>query len=80
MFLKVEFLEVIGLIIGLAFFLIGVRFTFFPRAFIKNLQNYKYKTTSTPDKRTVIVTIIIGSLLMLMGTYYTFIAILAMID
>ncbi|MFA7560974.1 MAG: hypothetical protein WCY80_02580 [Candidatus Izemoplasmatales bacterium] len=80
MFLKVEFLEVIGLIIGLAFFLIGVRFTFFPRAFIKNLQNYKYKTTSTPDKRTVIVTIIIGSLLMLMGAYYTFIAILAMID
>lgn len=73
------FLQIIGIIIGLAFFYVGLRLTFFPRKFIKGMQYYKYKTSSEPQKNAVILTVIIGVLLMLIGMYYAIFALLSII-
>lgn len=64
------FLEILGIIVGLGFFMVGVRLTLFPRAFIKGMMNLKYKTSAEPQKNAVIVTMVMGVLLMLAGIYY----------
>ncbi|MGD9761059.1 MAG: hypothetical protein AB7U52_01325 [Candidatus Izemoplasmatales bacterium] len=71
------FLAILGIIVGLAFFLVGVRLAFFPKKFIIGMMNYKYKSKSKmePQKNAIIVTIVMGALLMLGGGYYIFLGI-----
>lgn len=73
------FLKIIGILIGLAFFYVGLRLALYPKRFIQAMQNYKYKSTSEPQKNAIVLTRIIGIVIMLIGVYYTTFAILAII-
>ncbi len=73
------FMKVLGLLISLAFIFIGFRFLFFPKAIINGIQKYKYKTTATPRKQEIVMARIVGSLLLLIGLYYAFIAVASLI-
>jgi hypothetical protein len=73
------FIQILGILVGLGFFMVGMRLAFFPRNFIKGMMNVKYKSTAEPQKKAIIVTIIMGVLLMLAGTYYVLISVLSII-
>ncbi|MDY0024170.1 MAG: hypothetical protein RBR66_04475 [Candidatus Izemoplasmatales bacterium] len=74
------FLKILGLIMGLAFLLFGLRLAIKPRRFVKALMNYKYKTHVEPQKNAIVMTIILGVLLALAGAYYTLLMILLIIE
>lgn len=74
------FLSILGIVVGLLFFLVGFRLSFYPRKFIKGMMNYKYKTSVEPQKSAVIVTIVMGALLMLGGLYYIVIGVVSIIN
>ena len=74
------FMKILGLLIGLAFLFVGIRFLFFPTKIINGIQRYKYKTTATPRKQEIIMTRIIGVLLSLIGLYYSTLAISSLIE
>ena len=73
------FLSILGILVGLGFFVVGMRLTFFPRKFVKGMMNYKYKSSAEPQKNAIIVTIIMGVLLMLAGAYYVTYSVLSII-
>ncbi|MGD9964427.1 MAG: hypothetical protein AB7S96_03640 [Candidatus Izemoplasmatales bacterium] len=74
-------LAVIGIIVGLLFFGVGLRIAFYPKKFIIGMMNYKYKTKKKiePEKKIVVFTVAMGALLMAGGGYYIFIGILSLI-
>jgi uncharacterized membrane protein len=74
------FLSILGIVVGLLFFLVGFRLAAYPRKFIKGMMNYKYKTSVEPQKGAVIVTIIMGAILMLGGLYYIVIGVVSIIN
>lgn len=73
------FLSILGIVVGLGFFMVGMRLAFFPKKFVRGMMNYKYKTSVEPQKNAVIVTIVMGVLLMLAGAYYVVYAALTLI-
>jgi len=73
------FVKIIGLLITLIVLYAGIRFAFFPVKSINWLQRIKYQTTGQTGKREKIVSIVFGSLLILIGLYYLMIVILAFI-
>lgn len=72
-------LAILGIIVGLIFFMIGVRLAFSPKKFIIGMMNYKYKGKRNPEpqKNAVILTVVMGALLMLGGLYYMVIGVVA---
>jgi hypothetical protein len=73
------FLQILGILVGLGFFVVGMRIAFFPKKFVKGMMNYKYKTHIEPQKNAIIVTVIMGALLMLAGIYYVTYSVLSLI-
>jgi hypothetical protein len=73
------FLQILGILVGLGFFVVGMRIAFFPKKFVKGMMNYKYKTHIEPQKNAIIVTVIMGALLMLAGIYYVAYSVLSLI-
>lgn len=73
------FLQILGILVGLGFFMVGMRLAFFPKKFVRGMMNYKYKTHIEPQKNAIIVTVIMGVLLMLAGIYYVAYSVLSLI-
>ncbi|MFA7075286.1 MAG: hypothetical protein WC152_01265 [Candidatus Izemoplasmatales bacterium] len=73
------FLAALAVIMGLLFFVIGFRISFYPKKIIVGMLNYKYKTKTKyePQKSAIVVAIIMGALLMLGGAYYIFIGVVS---
>jgi hypothetical protein len=74
------FLYSIVLLIGAFFIFIGIRFFFSPEKIINAIQKYKYKTTATPRKQEIIMARIMGILFLLVGLYFAFASIVAIIS
>ncbi len=64
------FIKILGLLIGLFFFLIGFRIVFRTRDIIRGIQKFRFKRTAPPRKSEIVVGRIAGSLLALAGIYY----------
>jgi len=73
------FMIAMGFIIALIFIIFGVRFAFQPVKMVQYLQRMKYQQTGEVDKRAKIVSIVMGSLLVLVGIYYLVYVILAIV-
>jgi uncharacterized membrane protein YfcA len=58
------------IIFGLFFGLIGFKFLFKADKTIRRLQDMKYKSSSTPSNKAVIMTRIFGAILILIGIYF----------
>jgi len=69
----------LGFIIAFAFIYFGVRFAFYPIKMVQYLQRMKFKESGEVDKRAKIVSIIMGSLLLIVGIYYLIYVILALV-
>lgn len=64
------FIKILGLLIGLFFFLVGMRLIFRTRDIIRGIQKFRFKRTAPPRKSEIVVGRIAGSLLALAGIYY----------
>lgn len=73
------FMKVLGLLIGLGFIFIAIRFFFYGEKIIMWIQKRKYNTTSEPRNSELVFSKVIGVLLFLVGLYYSIIAILSFI-
>jgi len=71
------FMKILGLIIGLGFIFFAVQFFFFGKRIISWVQNQKYHKICEPRHSEIIFSKAIGVLLFLIGSYYTFVAILS---
>jgi len=58
------------IIFGLFFGLIGYKFLFKPEKTIRGLQYMKYKSSSEPANRAVLITRIFGVILIIVGIYF----------
>ncbi|HOP56741.1 MAG TPA: hypothetical protein PLH02_05230 [Bacillota bacterium] len=72
------FMKILGICIGLFFLFIGIRFAFRSTNVINGIQRYKYHETQTPRKQELLFARIIGVLLILVGLYFTMIAVLSL--
>jgi hypothetical protein len=71
------FMKILGILIGLAFLLLGLRFLFRSRSVIQGIQKVKYHQVAPPRKQELLVARIIGVLISLIGLYFTIAAILS---
>ena len=72
-------IKILGLLIGLVFLYIGFRFLFKSKQIIQGIQKYKFDKTAPPRKEEIIFSRIIGVLVMILGAYFTFVAVLALV-
>ncbi len=70
-------IKILGILIGLAFVVIGARFLFRSRQVIQGIQKYKYNQIAPPRRQEILFSRIIGVLLLLIGIYFTIVAVLA---
>jgi len=71
------FMKILGICIGLVFLFIGIRFAFHSATVINGIQKYKYQKTASPRKQELLFARIIGVLLILIGLYFTAVAVLS---
>lgn len=72
-------LKILGILIGLFFFLIGLRIVLRTEDIIHGIQKFRYKRTAKPRRSEIVVGRIAGSLLALAGVYYMIVALRALL-
>lgn len=68
-------MKVLGLLIGLGFIYLAIRFFFYGKRIIMWVQKRKFNITSEPRNSEIAFSKIIGVLLFLVGLYYSIISI-----
>lgn len=71
------FMKVLGVLIGLAFLFLGLRFLFRSVSVIQGIQKAKYRQIAPPRKQEILFARVIGVLLSLIGLYFTIAAVLS---
>jgi len=70
-------IKILGILIGLIFVYIGLRFLFRSKQIIQGIQKYKFQQIAPPRKQEILFSRIIGVLLLLIGFYFTMVAVLS---
>lgn len=71
------FLKILGLLIGLAFIFLAYQFFFRGKKIISWVQKRKFNATAEPRSSEIMISKLIGGLLLIVGLYYSIIAILS---